>query len=218
VLTWALPLGTAQEDAVTASEKEKKTLEERVAALESLLKHFSRQGNDVFITKANLHLVNGLGSMDCFESDQGEEIPNCPNGLGNLIVGYNELREPPVEDGEDPNVRTGSHNVVVGQRHNFSQVGRLVVGDSNQISGRFASVSGGRQNTASGDVSSVCGGGGIAEDGETVLGNTASGDFAVVSGGQLNTASGRGSTVSGGQNRTAEGENDWVAGSLFEDD
>ena len=40
-------------------------LAQRVAALETLLKHFSREGNDVTIKGANLHLVNGLGSTDC---------------------------------------------------------------------------------------------------------------------------------------------------------
>ena len=62
-----------------------------MAALESLLKHFSRKGNEVTIKGANLHLVNGLGQTDCV--DEEEPIPDCPNGLGNLIVGYNELRD-----------------------------------------------------------------------------------------------------------------------------
>src|SRR5262245_2726092 len=53
-------------------------LASRVSALESLLQHFSRSGNDVFITGANLHLRNGMGGTDSV------------NGVGNLIVGYNE--------------------------------------------------------------------------------------------------------------------------------
>jgi hypothetical protein len=185
VLTWALPLGTAQEDPMAGSEKGKQTLDERVAALEQLLKHFSRKGNDVTLTGANLHIVNGLGSTDCTDA-QDQPIPDCPNGLGNLIVGYNELR------GEG-DVRTGSHNVVVGERHSFSRFGGLVVGDRNTISGDFAVVSGGDSNTASGG-------------------------YAVVSGGGGNTASGFLAAVSGGQNRTAKGNFDWVAGDLFEDE
>ena len=89
VLTWTLPTGTAQEESTASSEK--KTLEQRVAALESLLKHFSRKGNEVTMKGANLHLVNGLGETDC-TTEQEEPIPDCPNGLGNLIVGYNESR------------------------------------------------------------------------------------------------------------------------------
>jgi hypothetical protein len=131
VLTWALPSVIAQEE---ATEKGQKGLAHRVAALEKLLKHFSREKNEIFITGANLHIVNGLGSTDCTDEEENP-IPDCPNGLGNLIVGYNEPR------GED--IRTGSHNVVVGPFHNFSRVGGLVVGLFNEISGDYATVSGG---------------------------------------------------------------------------
>jgi hypothetical protein len=244
VLTWALPVVTADD----AKPDDQKGLEQRVAALEKLFTHFSRKGDEVTITGANLHIVNGLGRTRCI-SEQGKEIPDCPNGLGNLIVGYNEPREP--EFGED--IRTGSHNVVVGQHHNFSHIGGLVVGVFNTISGEFASVSGGESNTASGPFSSVSGGqvntansegsavcGGIFNTASgsraTVSGgnvntasgstasvsggqyNTASGGFASVSGGENNMASGNWSSVSGGRNRTAEGDHDWVAGSLFEDE
>jgi hypothetical protein len=212
-LTSALPAVLAQEE---TSEQGRRRLAQRVAALEQLLKHFSREKNEIFITGANLHIINGLGSTDCFD-EQNQQIPDCPNGLGNLILGYNEQRP------FDLNVRTGSHNVVVGEQHNFSSVGGLVVGVFNEISGEFASITGGGVNTASGTRSAVHGG----------LGNTASGMEAVVSGGQANTASelrsvvsggvgniarGIQSTVSGGLERTAEGQFDWVAGSLFEDE
>jgi hypothetical protein len=207
VLTWALPSGTAQEGASTGGEKEKKGLEQRVAALEDLLKHFSREKNEVFITGANLHLVNGLGSTDCAD-DEGNPIPDCPNGLGNLIVGYNELRRELPDCELDPTLpfctdtRTGSHNVVVGPLHNFSGVGGLVIGDFHTISGNFASVSGGRFNTASGDYASVSGG----------QQNTASGGGASVSGGIFNTASGVQSAVCGGDSNTASGERSAVCG------
>ena len=52
----------------------------------------------------------------------------------------------------------GSHNVVVGQWHNFSRFGGLVVGHSNTISGDYAVVSGGYRNEASGDDAAVSGG------------------------------------------------------------
>ena len=62
-----------------------------MAAWESLLKHFSRETNEVFITGANLHIVNGLSSTDCQiggedDPDQAEPIPDCPNGLGKLAL------------------------------------------------------------------------------------------------------------------------------------
>jgi hypothetical protein len=175
VLAWALPVGTAQEDTVAGNEKGKKGLEQRVAALESLLTHFRRKGNEITIKGANLHIVNGLGSTDCTDDQTGNPTPDCPNGLGNLIVGYNEPRP----EGVGENIRTGSHNVVVGQWHNFSRFGGLVVGEFNTISDDFASVSGGLGNTASGEWSSVSGG----------IFNTASGDFSSVSGGENNITS-----------------------------
>jgi hypothetical protein len=145
VLTWALPAVIAQEE--EAKEKGPRGLAQRVAALEQLLTHFSREKNEIFITGANLHIVNGLGQTGCGAEE--EPIADCPNGLGNLIVGYNESRNelPDCESAPtDPfcvDIRTGSHNIVVGQQHNFSRFGGLVVGHESEISGDFAAVSGG---------------------------------------------------------------------------
>lgn len=211
----------------------------RVGALERTLTHVTSVTGagglpEVVITGANLRLVNGLRATA------------TTNGLGNLLVGYNEPRQ-----GE--NVHTGSHNVVVGQGHNFSSFGGLVVGRQNEISGAFAVVSGGFDNTASGASAAVSGGifnrasgasaavsGGFdntasasatsvsggqgntaSRDSATVSGghgNTASGYTAAISGGQANTASGVTASVSGGRNHTARGDFDWVAGPLFADE
>jgi hypothetical protein len=194
VLTWTLPAVIAQEE---ASQGRQRGLAQRVAALEQLLNHFSREGKEIFITGANLHIVNGLGRTDCGTEEQ--PIPDCPNGRGNLIVGYNEPRE------FEENIRTGSHNVVVGQEHNFSRFAGLVVGQFNTISGDFAVVSSGRVNTASGFAAAVSGGDG----------NTASGDSSAVSGGLFNEASGVASSVSGGNNNTASGFISAVSGGVF---
>lgn len=103
-------------------------LEARIAQLEDLLQHVSRDGNDLTITGANLHVVNGAGSTD------GE-----PNALGNVIIGYNEER---TEQGSS-NDRSGSHMLVVGKEHNYTRYGGIVVGLRNETSGDWASVSGG---------------------------------------------------------------------------
>jgi hypothetical protein len=113
---------------------------DEIAALYSLLAHFSREGNDVFINGANLHITNGL---DTTESS---------NGLGNLIVGYNELRP------SGSNDRTGSHNIVVGKQHNFTSFGGFVAGEFNDVGAPFASVSGGAFSRAVGRSASVSGG------------------------------------------------------------
>jgi len=172
VLTWALPSGMAREEVSTGGEQ---GLAQRVAALEDLLTPFSRKGNEVFLTRANLHIVNGLGRTECADAE-GNPIPDCPNGLGNLIMGYNEPRDSVFGE----NIRTGSHNVVVGPGHNFSRVGGVVAGELNEISGDFASVIGGDFNTANNRQSAVIGG----------SGNAASGLQSVVCGGENNKASG----------------------------
>ena len=155
-----------------------------------------RTGIRNLITGANLRIVNGLGFTSCV----GVPDPNCPNGVGNLIVGYNEARV------GEPTVRTGSHNVAVGPFHNFTRFGGIVVGALNEISGDFASVTAGNGNTASGDFAAISGG----------KNHTASGESSSVSGGNEqrhwrsvfvaagagNTASGFTSYIGGGQNNT----------------
>jgi hypothetical protein len=96
----------------TAADQHPAGMGDRMAALEKKLSamKFDDAANEVVISGANLRIVNGLGSTE------------TTNGLGNLIVGYNELRNIP----DFPDVRTGSHNVVVGELNNFSSFGGLV--------------------------------------------------------------------------------------------
>src|SRR5215510_16000104 len=117
------------------------SLEQRVEQLEYKLAHVTSGPDDITISGANLHIVNGLGAT------------NTINGLGNLIVGYQEHRGDGFVD-----TRTGSHNVIVGRQHNYSSFGGLVVAQFNEISGPWASVSGGTRNIASGFNASVSGG------------------------------------------------------------
>ena len=58
--------------------EEVQSLETRVAALEDLLANVSRDGNEIYVTGANLHVVNGTGATE------------TTNGLGIVIIGYNE--------------------------------------------------------------------------------------------------------------------------------
>ena len=201
--------GTSTVDAViTALTNQVAALTSEVNALKTKLVNVttSPDGHDIFITGANLHVRSGSGATD-----------GLINGLGNIIIGYNELRLPSAV-----NDRTGSHNLIVGKRHNFSSFGGMVVGFFNTISGQYASVSGGASNTASGTNSSVSGGTANTAngDGSSVSGgstNTASGFASSVSGGSSNVANGTASSVSGGSLRSVTGINDWAAGALFED-
>jgi len=168
------------------------TLQSTVADLQSRLGCMSKTGDDVYFTGCNVHVRSGLGGTG----------PNV-NGLGNLIVGYNEdattiPTNPPLE----PSVRTGSHNIIVGAGHSYTDRGGLVVGVANKITARFATITGGFKNTASGAYANVSGG----------SNNVASGSFSSVRAGTNNTASGNSSSVSGGSNNVASGEFASVSG------
>jgi len=186
---------SALQSQISALDTANTALQSQVAALQDLFQHFSRSGNDVFVTGANLHIVSGSGSTT-----------GPVNGLGNLIVGYNEL----LTADQD---RTGSHNLVVGSQHSYSSYGGIVGGLRNTISAPHASVVGGHINTANSYAASVSGGMHNVASGlyASVLGgknHTASGDLSSISGGNNNTASGALASVSGGQSNTASG---WAA-------
>ena len=144
----------------------------------------SQVGADVFFDGCNVHVRSGLGASD-----------EPSNGLGNLIVGYDE--------GSADN-KTGSHNLIVGMGHSYTSRGSLVAGEDNTTSGDFSSVLGGQGNAATGRRSSVLGG----------QGNTAGGDESSVSGGAENEAPGYQASVSGGTNNTASGDYSSVSGGL----
>ncbi len=170
------------------------TTQARVGAQESLLSSFSTgvdgalmvTSQSMIIEGGNLYVRNGAGATD------------TSNGLGNVIIGY---QEPRVTGGD---VRTGSHMLVVGMKNNYSTFGGIVVGSGCQTSGDWASVCGGVGNTASGQWSLVSGG----------YLNTAAGTGAQVSGGTRNTASGPDAQVSGGESNTAGHTRTQVSGSV----
>ncbi len=167
-------------DALTARVS---TLETNVSDLQTLLAGVSRTtfyGKDTLqFSGMNVQVVNGTGSTQ------------TTNGLGNLIVGYDE-----VLPGDPDPTTSGSHDIVVGLGNNFSSYGGFLGGFYNTISGNYASVTGGAVNTASANASAVSGGDW----------NIASGDASSVSGGLHNHASGdEGSSISGGEDNIASG-------------
>jgi hypothetical protein len=186
------------------------TLDQRVAVLEGKLARVSvvNNGADIVISGANLNIVNGLGDTQ------------TTNGLGNLIIGYNEAR------GGGADARGGSHNLILGQRNNFTSISGICGGYGNSISGPFSCVLTGQNNTArtffavvgtrqqndaNGNYSVVLGG--FQND----IGFNLSGTYASITGGRINCADGDYSTVSGGNSRVALGEDDWVGGGLGQD-
>src|SRR5712691_5265563 len=183
LVVWRLPLqfATARSSGLQDQVKE---LTDRVQELEAKLACMTKDGDEVIFEKCNVHIRSGGGKTD-----------SVVNGLGNLIIGYNE--------GTGENIkRTGSHNLVIGPEHAYSSFGGLVTGRENTISAPYASVTGGRLNTASGLGATVSGG--------SV--NTASKDFASVSGGKSNEAKGLNASVSGGTSNSAQGDFTSVTG------
>ena len=162
-------------------------LETRVAALEAqntalmdLLAGASRVGDTLVLEGMNLQIINGLGSTD---GDQGSG-PQV-NGLGNLIVGYDE------NSGSDN--KSGSHNLVVGPRHYYSSYGGLLGGANNVVIGAYSSVSGGEGNTASGFSSHISGGShnNVSGHRSNILGgrnNDVSHQYSIVLGGNGNAS------------------------------
>jgi hypothetical protein len=88
-LGWGWPLGLAHEKDPEQDHGEQ-GLARRVAALEKLRTPVSHEGTAIFITRANLPMVHGLGQTDYGPED--DLIPDGPNGLGTLIVGSHDPR------------------------------------------------------------------------------------------------------------------------------
>lgn len=231
LVTWCIAPAQAQRPSIAAMQAQIAALEAFVNPLQTYVDVDDTTDPAkpvVRVTAANLQIVNGAGTTDAI-----------PNGVGNLLVGYDEARttgamvcsfgafanEPScvVNGGVWSLVhKSGSHNVVIGQDHNYSQTAGLVAGLQNTVNAAYASVSGGYDNTASGLRSSVSGGqtNTASATYSRVSGgfrNTASGLYSSVSGGQFNSASGSYSSVSGGLGRTATGDDDWAAGALFQE-
>ncbi|MCH7945350.1 MAG: hypothetical protein IIC73_04955, partial [Armatimonadetes bacterium] len=217
VLVFATPGATAQsnngsgngvahrlaalEATVGAQQGQIASLTSRVAVLEEKTQFMSVLGDTTLFSGTNVQVVNGMGGTE------------TTNGLGNLIVGYNQAVGPGGDE------RGGSHNVVVGDQHDYLSFGGLVVGIANRIEGRFSSAIGGVFNRALGAQSSVNGGILNTASGESSLvtggrSNVASGLASAVTGGRQNTASHQYSTVSGGRNKSTTTDFQWVGGTF----
>ena len=188
----------------------------------------------VMVSGANLQVVNGLGSTPTV------------NGVGNIIVGYDEnmgflctVIETGPEIYDDVQcfnqggfplsvsaLKTGSHNIVVGDRHTYTSFAGIVGGTANFIRGKGASITGGHYNYADGNWSHVSGGelNNAKASRSTITGGSvntveAGARDGSISGGTSNTIQGtsRNGSISGGSATIVTGNDDWRAGSLFED-
>lgn len=204
---------------------------------------YDAASNAAIFSGLNVQIVNG------------ETATATTNGFGNLIIGYNETdpnsmqvcedgiyrgeeacRSAPARNGQNlsfgPNLRTGSHNIVVGRFHSFTRYGGLVAGEDNAITGEKASVLGGRRNHAGAEYAVISAGAENKIEGiyasvtggsqHTAMGpyNSISGGngsltqdyYASVCGGSGNIASGQFASVTGGSGNVASGNNATVTG------
>merc|ERR1711957_773355 len=183
------------------------------------------EGGNIYFTGCNVHIRSGKGSTDA-----------TTNGKGNLIIGYNEPRDSLMEvpkSAEGPkkvdvmevpesaegleaeldvsDSRGGSHNLIIGDEHEYTTYGGIVTGRRNGISSKYSAVVGGLDNAASGEYSTVTGGtdneaSGYASSISGGYDNTAWGDYSSVLGGSLNDAQGETAVVTGGSSNEASGE------------
>ena len=180
----------------------------RVLTLQPYVK---RQGDTIIFEGVNIQVTNGSG------------FTNTANGTGNLIIGYDETTassrfqvpevcsngrfESAEECTKNDHVwskaqKTGSHNLVVGSGHSYTQSAGVVFGAANAITGANAAVLGGAGNVSSANVSVVAGG----------INNIAKAGAAVVSGGEDNVASAGAASVSGGNNNVASAVTSSISG------
>lgn len=183
------------------------SLDSRVTGLQTKTNAITTSGADLFFTGVNVHIRSGAGITSA-----------TPNGRGNLIIGYNEAASAP-----NPSVRSGSHNLVLGERNSYSSWGGIVGGVDNRISAPSASVLSGDSNQATGPQSVIVSGtGGLADDTTAVViggfqnratgfrsvavsgwQNDAQGSYSAILGGDTNVATATESSIGGGDNITS---------------
>jgi hypothetical protein len=215
----AASASAAQLDATRAALQDARA---QIAGLKHLLAGISRgtvNGRPTLtISGLNVRVVDGTGSTD-----------GAPNGLGNLIVGYDE----------QAGAQTGSHNIilglgqratswgsVVGGTHNASNgPSQILFGTGNDATGPFAGVLGGTRNSAATRLSAILGGclnqtgsapATLPDSDECLVGNgqpvglTDQGQ--TIGGGAFNSAAGTFTAIAGGELNHTDNEYATVAG------
>jgi hypothetical protein len=167
---------------------------------------------DLIVDGCNLHIQNGVGQTGTM------------NSYGNLIIGYNK---------NEVSTRTGSHNLIVGDLHEYTSYGGIVTGVENTLSGPNATILGGGQSHANfSSATIIAADRGVADGNVVLIGgqrnygsanahfsavvggveNQATGSNSVVVAGTLNVAAGGNSLVCGGSENTAGGSSDVACG------
>ena len=160
----------------------------------------------------NVFVQSGSGYTDDNTTGALGDASGSITGLGNLIIGYDEI--------VGPDDKMGSHNLVVGFGHSYSDFGGLISGYNNIMDAPAGAVLGGQSNIVSSDFAVVVGGYSNGADAaySVVSGgyyNDATSDYSVVTGGSNNEASGNYSVVSGGSYNEASASKSTVSGGSY---
>ena len=153
--------------------------------LNNLLSCVIKNGTELIIEGCNLHVRNAQGQTASTDE------------TGNLIIGYNE--DLTIGDGS---LRTGSHNLIIGEDHRYISHGTIVHGLGHMSSRANAAAIGGSQNQANGTNSVVVGG----RENEVPASNT------VVISGRFNSAGGSSSAIISGQDNVTHSSFTVIAG------
>ena len=114
------------------------------------LTYGGRNYKTIRFSHVNVQIVNGSGET------KNRYAPNGildGQGLGNLIIGYNEK-----SSGGASDERTGYHNLIVGSLNNYTLYGSVVFGKANSVKSIYSSITGGYQNEVAKPYSSISGG------------------------------------------------------------
>jgi hypothetical protein len=161
-------------------------------------------GPHVTFSGCNLHVINGMGQT------------YLTNGLGNILVGYDESPADaplltvapyytPLNTATvlQPGDRNGSHNLIIGSWHRFTTraFGGLVAGEFNTISSEADSITGGLLNSTN-----LNGGSRFALIAGGVMNTSGGGDFCAILGGEFcGTGGASFGTVIGGSSAHTQG-------------
>ncbi len=175
--------GSSEEEEETLAAENRVLLEEQAAQIEgnSLLLIEQSAAVDLLLSSGLLELGSYL-SINSAEQlitisganvmiNNGSGLTENLNGLGNVIIGYNVL---------DSDVRTGSHNLIIGDKHSYYASASILSGYNHRAGGAHIALLGGSSNQVTADAGVIAGGesGSISDSGHHFIG----GGF----GGQIN--------------------------------
>jgi hypothetical protein len=152
---------------------------------------------DFVVDGCNVHIQNGAGRTD------------TTNSYGNLIIGYNK---------NEIATRTGSHNLIIGDLHEYTSWGGIVSGSTNTLAAPQTTILSSSLSSANFIGGVVVGANtGITDGNAVIIGGTrnyASADaaFGAVIGGSENRATSAGAVAVGGAMNNASGGDSLACG------